>query len=499
MNNMKIIKKGLKPLLAVVVLVGMTTAAYAQADSVDNAGGASRSCQSTWTSYSPLKEESSIVRSNNANHVIHTQSKDVQSGMVLHTFVIKTITSGTEKAFTTYFDAPDSTTYFVDVTDMRLFEDTCYFCGTKVYSYLHPLGGYDKHGIVGRFVIPHMLADTGSILFYEVKETLHLTRLAISRALGSKVLVSAIGDVAYNGTACMVEMTPISIMQWKLLLDTLETPKHAFFTDIMTMRDSIRLLLQYKCNNNYPYGHNNYDNRHQLFMMDRFGLDGCHASYSSSGVYYMAHYDLIADGNFCFHYNKAPMRLCHLNDLDKQFGVAFGVEEMDGSHGGLRLFPFQHAWKYDSCIYYRTNKIVEIKDVGNLYKTATVILLSKDYAHSNGIVTMPELGTATHGVTRLYTSDYIMNSFTQKFVGSHIDISGRDGSSGLHVFDQDVTSLSLPSCFKITTQEYLRLNGQQAARLVAEWVFWGDDDFIWVKLNDVSKSDVIKTTVCEEC
>lgn len=60
MNNMKIIKKGLKPLLAVVALVGMTTAAYAQADSVDNAGGASRSCQSTWTSYSPLKEESSI-------------------------------------------------------------------------------------------------------------------------------------------------------------------------------------------------------------------------------------------------------------------------------------------------------------------------------------------------------------------------------------------------------------------------------------------------------
>ena len=496
---MKTIKKGLGSLLTVAALLGISPATYAQVDSAGYAEVPTRSCESIWTIYSPLKESASIVRSNITNHVVHTQCKNVQNGMISHTFVIRSVGSSMEKAFTTYFNAVDSTNFHVDVTDMRLFNDTCYFCGTKVYTFVDPpTGEYEKHGFVGRFVTRHMLADTGTIYFFEVKETSHLTRLAISQPAGSHVVISAIGSKKRSGTACMVEMTPNGGSGWQFWLDTLNTPGGLVFTDIMTVRDSIRLLSQYKCANNYPYGHSNYDNRHQMFVLDRFGLNGCRASYSSSWLYCMAHYDMLGDGNYFFHHNKAPMRLCHINDQYNQFGVAFGVEETDGTHGGLRLFPFRHAWKYDSCIYYRLGRGTVIKEAGNLYKTDTVILLSRDNTHTYGIVTLPELGGATHGVTRLCTPDYIMNSFTQKFAGAHIDISGSNILSDLHLLDQDVTKLDRPTCFDKSTREYTRLDGRQAALLVAEWKFGKITDLHWEKLN-VFKAVLVKDDVCIKC
>ena len=111
----------------------------------------------------------------------------------------------------------------------------------------------------------------------------------------------------------------------------------------------------------------------------------------------------------------------------------------------------------------------EIKEVGNLYKTATLLLLSKDNQHTNGVATSPKLGSATHDVTQLYSTAYTLNSFTQKFVGDHIDISGHNTYKMLQLLDQDLTQLSSPSCFDKETFQYTPLNGQQAALLNAEW------------------------------
>lgn len=485
--------------MAAFVLLGTAGTANAQGDSVYYTDEGLRACQSTWTSYNNFMESSSIVRSNVGNHVVHTQRKDAQTGMRPHTFIMKRASSSTEMAFTTYFNAEDSISDYVDVTDMRLFDDTCYFCGTKVSTFAYPNGQYVSHGIVGRFVPDHMLNGTGSISFFEVVETAHLTRLAISRASGSKVLISAIGDMDRTGTACIVEMTPCGGSSWDYWLDTLETPVDVIFSDIMTMRDSIRLLVQYKCSNNYLYGFSGYDNRHQLFMLDRFDLRGCKYNYTNTpGVYYMAHYDMGLDGDWFFHYNKAPMRFSHLNDLENQFGVAFGVEEKNIKFGGLRLFPFQHEWRYDSCIYYRMGRNTEIKEVGNQYGTETVVLLSKDNIRTNGVATLPKLGLATHDVTRLYTNSYTMNSFTQKFVGNHIDISGHGSSYVLHLLDQDVTTLSLPSCFSKFTLQYTPLPGQRAAYLVAKWYIGKKTNFFWENAI-MFNPEITKTTVCEEC
>ena len=496
---MKQLRKRLRQLVAVVVLLSATEATHAQVDSADNMYNAIRACQSIWTNYSNFKESSSIVRSNNYNHVIHTQNMDEHSGLMSHTFIVKTAGSYTEKAFTTYFNSTDGTDFFVSLSDMRLFNDTCYFCGIKVYTYVNWAGEHETHGIVGCFVPKHMLADTGSLFFYEFDETSDLTRLAISMATSSNVLISAIGNKSTTNTACILEMLSSGGgPQWEYWLDTLITPQDVVFTDIMTMGDSIRLLLQYECANDHPYGQNDYDNGHQLFMLDRFGHNGCRASYNPMWVYYMAHYNMGFDGDCFFHFNKAPMRFSHLNDRDNQFGVAFGVEETDGNHGGLRMFPFRHEWSYDSCIYYRTSKRVEIKEVGNLHRTSTMFLLSKDSEHNKGMVTTFDLGSGTHDVTRLTAGNYVMNSLTQTFVGNHIDISGRSSSFGLHVLDQDIVNLSLPSCFLKTTQEYRTFPGRDAALLQAKWEFGEIGNFSWGK-SVVYKPEIEKDPVCERC
>lgn len=457
-------------ILLLAILPSMANMVYAQEDSVYHLLRDNSPCQSTFSNYSYIGEQSSIVRSNSLNHVVHTQRKHPMTGIVEHTFLIKSLYSGTEKAFRTNFNVDDSTCWSVDVTDMRLFNDACYFCGTIKYTYQNIITGeYVTHGIIGYFVPQKLLDGPGIMQYFVVNETAHLTHLAITNTSGSQVLVSAIGDKDQTGTACIVEAKTTTGQTWNLCLDTLETPKGVIFSDIMTVRDSIRLLMQYKCSNNSPAGSGNYDNRHQLFMMDCFDQNGCKANINSLVVHYLAHYNLAFDGNYYFHYNNAPMRLGHLNDKDKQFGVAFGVEENDGVHGGLRFFPFKNQWKYDSCIYYRMGRQTEIKEVGNLYETATLLLLSKDNQHTNGVATSPKLGSASHDVTQLYSTAYTLNSFTQKFVGDHIDISGHNTYKMLQLLDQDLTQLSSPSCFDKETFQYTPLNGQQAALLNAEW------------------------------
>ena len=482
-----------------LVMLSVAGTGQAQVDSTNIGNTDISDCQSTWTRYSTIKDSSSLVRSNSRNHVVHTQYKYKATGMMLHTFIVKTSTLGPETAITTYFNAIDSTSYYVVIDDMRLFEDTCYFCGRIVFSYVYSTGEYVTHGIVGRFVPREIENGTGSLTYYEVKETSQLTRLAIIKDNMGQLLISAIGNKVRSTTPCLVEITPSSVVPfWNLRLDTIEMPDIILFSDIITVSDSLTLLSQFECTNDYPYGHSNYDSSHQVFLLDRFSAKGCYATYNSSSVYYMAHYEMPIPENCSFHYNKAPMRLAHINDQNKQFGVSFGVKEINGNSEGIRIFPFQHAWRYDSCIYYRLGNHVEVKEIGNLYRTANLFVLSRDNTYTNGILTYPELGFATHNVTRLYAPSYTLNSFTQQFTGNYISVTGYDNSNVFHLFDQDAYRLSLPSCFEKSTQQYDVLPGRDAARLVVRWGFSKQNIFEWSEAS-VFYFDLEKKTICEAC
>lgn len=99
---MQNLKKFTTLMTALAMLMSMASRAYAQEDSAYNVVRDLRACQSTWTGYSVIDEMSSIVRSNSQNHIVHTQSKNVQTGVLTHTFVIKDNTTSPERAFRSY-------------------------------------------------------------------------------------------------------------------------------------------------------------------------------------------------------------------------------------------------------------------------------------------------------------------------------------------------------------------------------------------------------------
>ena len=192
------------------------------------------------------------------------------------------------------------------------------------------------------------------------------------------------------------------------------------------------------------------------------------------------------------------MRLFHINDKLKQFGVAFGVENHDGNNGGIRLFPFNDAWMYDSCIFYQTGSHAEIKDIGNLYKSDSLFVLSQDNSHTNGMIAVPSLGGASHDVTWLTNNSYTYNSLTQKLRGKHIDISGHDDSYEFHLFDQNIHQLSLPSCFNTTIYQYDVFTKRQSNPLVDEWVFSDQETFEWI-MKPINTTEVTIETICSYC
>ena len=303
-------------------------------------------CQSTWTRYSPINESSSLVRGSGYYRVVLIQNTVDRS----HTFVVTKYSDGTERAVKTYFNCNGCE---VDITDMRLFQGNCYFCGTIRYHADFRTGDSYTKGIVGHFSVSLLCSGIDGIYIYVVQETSQLKRLAISRTnISNKktTLVSIIGKQDPGGNDCMVELAyDETASTWKKRIGRVVQPSEGIvFTDLLNTGDSITLLSQYKCaNQEFPNG-SNYDYRHQIFLLDRFGLEGCSISCNPSYLHYMMHYVMDLNDNCSYHYDEAPMRLFHLDDLNMKFGVAFGVRKTNANLGGIRLFTFHNARQYDS-------------------------------------------------------------------------------------------------------------------------------------------------------
>lgn len=425
-------------------------------------------CQSEWTEYN-FTDQNSIVRSNNQNHVTYIHEK-TNRGYRRHIFVVRNNSMIPVAAFSTLFVDCCQNCFCptVTISDMRLFNRTCYFCG----KWVSPMSiiNHDPitKGFIGHFRIDDMLTGTGSVFYMIIDTVSQLSRLAISPYIGSSVLISAIGNTKVTHRDCILEMNDLN-HEWKMRYDTLFNNQKIVFSDIMAMGDSLTLLSQYKCDNDNLPGSNDYDNCHQVFMLDRFDKRGCYYTCNPPGFHDMAFYVMQPTENCYFHYNKTPMRLLHINNYNNEFGVAFGVEEADGNDGGIRLFPFKHAWKYDSCIYYRTGVHTKIQDIGNLYNTNNLFVLSQSSTHTNGMISVPLLGSASHDVTWLTNSFNTYESLTQKIGGNHIDISGHNGSYDFILFDQNINSLPLESCFTKTVYQYEVLPARSATRNNMEW------------------------------
>ena len=481
-----------KRLLTAVICVMMCAAASARAqnDSLDR--NYNLPCTSTWTSYSNLTETYSMVRSNITNHVVYVR-EETDLGEMRHTFIIKKSINSPATAFSTFFVYQKKPA--VIITDMRLYGDTCYFCGRVNRPATG--SGPATRGFVGRFVTDEMVAGWGQVEYYIVDTTSQLTRLAISRDDTSHLLISAIGEEYYSGKACIVELANHGASGWTKRYEEIFTADNIVFSDIMTMRDSLTLLAQYACVNENPPGSGDYDYSHQIFLLDRFKLKGCSATHTAPCN--IALYCLPIVGGCYFHRDRVPMRLFHINDQNKEFGVAFGVVEEDMLHSGIRLFKFQHAWEYYNSLYYRVSAAdVEIKEIGNMYKSDTLCVLSASSSNPKGLITLPGMGVGSNPVTFFSHPSYTFNSLTQKFTGNHIDISGRDGSSDFHLFDQYVYQTSAPTCFFSTPHQYEPLPGTRAAKQYISWNIYEEKVFEWEKA-EITELEISTDIVCEKC
>ena len=476
--------------LPLVLLLGTGPTAMSQGDDY-----VPTPCQSTWKKYSGIQESSSNIRSDNNYRVSHVQNMNTTTGIMEHVFFILNYSSGVETAITTTFNIYDGSDGAYSITDMELFGGECYFCGQLLTPYLDLNGNPIAKGFVGHFSPQAIQVGSGNLLFYDVSDVSSLPRLTVTRRYDGYPLVSLIAKMANNGSDRLMEIYAVSPSSWEYRFDTLNTPLNVIFSDIQASADSITLLSQMKCDNDHPDEYDDYDYRHQVFLLDRFGLSGCSNSYYPT-EHYMAYYLM---NDFCnFHYRNAPMALSRMGYDGYGFAVAFGVKEDGVSHTGIRLFPFNNAWSYDSCIYYRLGPYTTIEEMGNMSGTNTLFLLSRDNTHPNRMITIPNWG-ASHSTTVMYSTNYNLSSLTQRGTGNYIDITARDGSKTYHLFNQSTFLLSYPSCFDKGTYTYSVLPQRNAVMMYTDWDFIDEKSITWKEAEFLDMDKPVDDVVCKKC
>lgn len=455
-------------------------------------------CNSTWSNYPSIKEERSIVRSNDRYMVVHTQYWESQNGMLKHTFHIKRFNEPAEIFISTYFNAQDNTEYKIDITDMEIFHDECFFCGTIYYNYTHNFftNENERHGFVGHFNPASLMSGSGDIKYADVDFTTSLTRLCITRNSQYDNLISVIGEMDYDHKACLAEIGIALGGGTDAYLSYIDNNPDILFSDILSNEDSVTLLAQYRCSNDITYGNEGYQMAHQIFMLDRFSRYGCHNDILPGVIHYMAHYMIDANEDCNFHYKNAPMALSNLFESD--FAVVYGVKENGSEWGGLRLFPFRHIWKYDSCIYHRTGKQVAVCDVGNLWWRGDLLMLSRDNNHPLGIVSFLSLPDDLGQVTKMTASGQLFNSVSKISNTTDAVISGHNGTFNYNLYEQAFPYSLRPSCYNIEYCNYSVFPEREGALLLTEWKSIPDLKIDWVKA-ETQKVEAAPDTVCIKC
>ena len=478
-----------------VLLLTLSTNTYAQ-NNEDVLGP----CQSYWHQYNNIKEQSSIVRSDQDYRVVHTEHIDNLSGAGIHTFAILRYSSNIETYSKTSFGAIDSTYYYVNISDMEIFEDICYFCGTMTHTYIDP--AYNvlaQDGIVGYFSPSSLHNGSGDVFYYRVPNTSQLTKLAISGPGQAIAQVNAIGIMNDYKTACMVEIRETNLLEWKATLDYIPSSPKLYFSDILATHDSIILLSQLKCNNDHPHDYGDYDLNHQRFLLDKFSADGCyHDCYPSSVTHYMAHYHLSDNEPFNFHYNKAPMALSNLNH--DYFTLAFGVKKTNSENGGIRFFFFENIWQYIGSLFYYTGKKPQVFEMINRNYTLETYILSKDNSHTKGVITSPLLTGATNTVRFINTPGPSFNSLAQKANTAYLEITGHNTAFDLNLFEQNLDSLHTTSCLSVNTVEPIVFPSKEGALFFVSWEFlYHNKEVEWKKAEIIDKGAAESEIICKYC
>ena len=472
----------------------------AQEDSVDR----SPYCWSEWWDFNGMTSSSTIIRDDNTYRIIHSQILDNTIGIFVHTFVIHKYSSGQDFVFKTTFGATDFNDYSISITDMEIFDGFCYFCGSKIYDAVDMGGNPYSEGFVGKFSITALFSNYNYMEYNTVAKTRILRALTITIPTNksSIALVHLVGEMDYwnNYAACIAELEQTTPYTWVSTLDYLPGTPKIYFSDIQRVASGVILAAQMACSNNYPYGSPTYDPNHQQFLLDGFSLSGCHHDHITSSPSNMALYTMDHNNDYCFHLNKAPMKLC------QGYGglyLAFGVWENNNQNSGLRVFKFSYSspFSFDENSYYKmgglSHEILDMVCPPYHYP----ILLSKGTPYNKGIISIPPfVDPSQTAVDTYFDNDMYIQSLSVPPTNNFIDISGsKSANNQLMRYRQDYTAWNENSCFEKAPKDRIEMPFLQYQVFSVTWQFKDElRPFEW----DSEKAylvEVGENNICSEC
>ena len=460
-------------------------------------------CRSTWWEYGSIPSHYSIIRDDNTYRIIHSEHHDNTIGINVHTFAIHSYATNQDFKFSTQFDAADSTDHNVSISDMELFNGWCYFCGTLVYDYVDFSGRPATDGLVGRFSVSSLFGSTATMEYCLVKDAGSLRAMTVSVPEGrmSVVMLHAVGDMKDNNNyaSCIVELEHTLPGGWTATLGHLPQPPKIYFSDIERVATGVVLAAQTTCANPFPYGYPDYDTNHQQFMLDMFSMNGCYHDHQATSTDNMALYVMDCADDYCFHENKAPMKLSRTPS--NMFYLAFGVRENVITPSGLRLFSFQNdPYNNVESVYYNMGGDQNMLDM--VCPSANrPILLSQGYPYRKGIITLPGVTDPSFLTARaFYDDERHLQSLSLSPTENFIDVSGRELSvPDLMRYSQEYTVWSETSCFQKTTFDEVGFRGLDFRKFPVEWEFPYYKDPVTWKISNVTLVEVKETNKCKQC
>ena len=445
-----------------------------------------------------------IVR--NQNDIVLVICSKAVDGSNDHTFMVRSLATGVTQGFTcnlgTMFSQP--TDNYI-IKDMRIFDRTCYFCGTKVSRVGEPLydnqgnildPGLTYDGFVGSFYTTGIGAG-GNIEIRIIPETDSLTKLVVHRDNPGayKAFIMAIGSITYGvQSTCIVELENeryYGNWRWRerIILPTgSEIPE--ILTDII-LTDSYVEAVSKLC----PESIDNEDCSHYIFRLHETKRDGFYYMSASPNIPTEVYQYDTRDYpyGYCYCQSNEPIRLSPLK-ADK-FCVAFGSDRYFDRRGGPTAFQMNAASTMEHAQQLGIDTFCHIREAVPINQNQTTALLCHTSNRPNGIIRFAQWPN---------TTDYFAIELPGKKIFSIDEISERSVVGGfsltnysIGVMRQDLNGqYDGVTCFVEQDNTFLPLPLLEHTEDFCQWDCRYNRDIIWQSAPFLPRS-MVPQTDCE--
>ena len=212
------------------------------------------------------------------------------------------------------------TLYRLNVNDMRIEGDSCYFCGNVVQvgpPVMTPQGNMvwperDSIGFVGFFSLTELIAGHVQMrykFYYDVYDLTRMATVPYRQRSSPQLMVAAIGTLEDKTTPCVLELTRFSDGAWKKSLGY-PNSEDEVFSDILYNPETLVIASYRRCNGDE--GEYQNEPNHWKFTLHYSFNNGFCANYGHETAAEYDTYGLPVDHNIGWHTSDVQLRLCRL-------------------------------------------------------------------------------------------------------------------------------------------------------------------------------------------